>query len=123
MHTDPEISVVAPCYNERDNLRPLTEAIRAALDPTKRSYEIVIVDDCSADGSWETLQELGRGNARVRAVRFAQNCGQSAALWAGIQAAKGRIMVTLDADMQNPPSEIPRFLEALKQADCICGSR
>ena len=123
MHTEPEISVVAPCYNERDNLRPLVEAIRAALDPLKRSYEIVIVDDYSTDGSWETLQELGRSDARVRAVRFAQNCGQSAALWAGIQAAKGRIIVTLDADMQNPPSEIPRFLEALKLADCICGSR
>ena len=123
MHPEPEISVVAPCYNERDNLRPLTEAIRAALDPVKRSYEIVVVDDCSEDGSWEALQQLGGDDPRVRAVRFARNCGQSAALWAGIQAAKGRIIVTLDADMQNPPSEIPRFLEALKQADCICGSR
>jgi dolichol-phosphate mannosyltransferase len=123
MHTDPEISVVAPSYNERENLRPLTDAICLALDPLRRSYEIVIVDDCSVDGSWEALQELGRGNSRIRGLRFAQNCGQSAALWAGIQAAHGGIIVTIDADMQNPPSEIPRFLEALKEADCVCGSR
>jgi dolichol-phosphate mannosyltransferase len=111
-----EISIVAPCHNERENLRPLVEAIRAAVGG--RSHEIVLVDDASTDGSWEVMKSLG-----VHALRFAYNCGQSTALWAGMKAARGAIIVTLDADMQNPPSEIPRFLDALKNADCVCGSR
>ncbi len=112
----PEISVIAPCHNERENLRPLVEAIRSTL--AGRSHEIVLVDDCSTDGSWELMKTLG-----VHALRFAYNCGQSAALWAGMKAALGRILVTLDADMQNPPAEIPRLLDALKNADCVCGNR
>jgi len=123
MTTQPQVSVIAPCHDERENLRPLVEAVRGALDPLGLPYEVVLVDDCSGDRSWEVLQELGRADDRVRALRFAFNCGQSAALWAGIQAARGRILVTLDADLQNPPSEIPRLLEALKDADCVCGSR
>ena len=116
MTESPEISIVVPCQNERDNLRPLVEAIRAALPG--RAFEIVLVDDASTDGSWDVLKTLD-----VRALRFAYNCGQSAALWAGMKAARGKIIVTLDADMQNPPAEIPRFLEALRQADCVCGNR
>ena len=116
MNAPPEISVIAPCHNERENLRPLVEAIRAALPG--RSHEIVLVDDCSTDGSWDVIKALG-----VHGVRFEYNCGQSAALWAGMKAARGAILVTLDADMQNPPSEIPRFLDALQGADCVCGSR
>jgi glycosyltransferase involved in cell wall biosynthesis len=123
MDAKPEISVVAPCHNERDNLQPLADAIRAALDPPGVSYEIVLVDDCSTDGSWDTLKELGRRDPRIRAQRFAQNCGQSAALWAGIQASRGRIIVTMDSDMQNHPRDIPRLLEALKHCDCVCGTR
>ncbi|HUI08422.1 MAG TPA: glycosyltransferase family 2 protein [Verrucomicrobiae bacterium] len=123
MTARPEISVIAPCHNERENLRPLVEAVRGALNPLGSTYEIVLVDDGSRDQSWPVLQELGRADQRVRSLRFAVNCGQSAALWAGIQAARGQILVTLDADLQNPPSEIPRLLEALKDADCVCGSR
>lgn len=118
MTPPPDISVIAPCHNERENLRPLVEAIRAAVAPTGWSHEIVLVDDASTDGSWDVMKTLG-----VRALRFESNCGQSAALWAGIQAARGRILVTLDSDLQNPPSEIPRLLEALKETDCVCGSR
>jgi glycosyltransferase involved in cell wall biosynthesis len=123
MNPEPEISVIAPCHNEVDNLRPLTEAIRAALEPSGVAYEIVLVDDGSRDGSWVQLQQLGREDERVRALRFAFNCGQSAALWAGMKAARGRVIVTLDADMQNPPGEIPKLLAGLKQADCVCGTR
>jgi dolichol-phosphate mannosyltransferase len=119
----PEISVVVPCHNERENLQPLVEAIRAALDPLKVAYEVVLTDDGSTDGSWETMGRLGRDDSRVRALRFAVNCGQSAALWAGMQAARGRVLVTMDADLQNPPAEIPKLLDALKQFDCVCGSR
>jgi glycosyltransferase involved in cell wall biosynthesis len=120
---EPEISVVAPCHNESENLGPLTAAVRAALEPLRRPYEIVLVDDASTDRSWQTIRELGAGDPRVRGLRFAENRGQSAALWAGMKAARGRIIVTLDADLQNPPLEIPRFLEALAGADCVCGSR
>jgi len=119
----PQISVVAPCHNENENLVPLCDAIRAALEPLRLTFEIVLVDDRSTDGSWETLRRLGAGDARVRGLRFAENRGQSAALWAGIKAARGGIVVTLDADLQNPPAEIPRFLAALAHADCVCGSR
>jgi glycosyltransferase involved in cell wall biosynthesis len=120
---EPEVSVVAPCHNEEANLQPLCDAIRAALEPLQRPFEIVLVDDCSTDGSWETIRRLGRSDPLVRGLRFARNRGQSAALWAGVKAARGRIVVTLDADLQNPPAEIPRFLAALDGADCVCGSR
>jgi glycosyltransferase involved in cell wall biosynthesis len=123
MESTPEISVVAPCHNEQDNLAPLVEAIRAALEPLRLSYEIVLVNDASTDGSWDVLKKLAAADPRVRALRFAQQCGQSVALWAGIKNARGRVIVTMDGDMQNPPSEIPRFWEALKQADCVCGNR
>ena len=123
MSDNPEISVVVPCHNERDNLEPLTRALRETLEPLGRPYEIVITADASTDDSWRVLQGLTAADKRVRAQRFGANCGQSAALWAGMCAARGRIIVTLDADMQNPPAEIPRYLAALKDADCVCGNR
>lgn len=123
MNPEPEVSIIAPCHNEADNLRRLAEAIHAAIEPSGVAYEVVLVDDGSSDGSWELLRQLGREDERVRALRFAFNCGQSAALWAGMKAARGRLIVTLDADMQNPPGEIPKLLAGLKQADCACGTR
>jgi dolichol-phosphate mannosyltransferase len=119
----PEISVVVPCHNERDNLRPLADAIRAALEPLKRGYEVVLVDDGSNDGSWELLQKMCAEDRRVCGLRLGFQSGQSAAMWAGMRSARGSIIITLDADLQNPPNEIPRFLDALKGADCVCGSR
>jgi glycosyltransferase involved in cell wall biosynthesis len=119
----PEISVVVPCHNEEQNLQPLVDAIRAAVDPLNQPYEILLTDDRSTDDSWPLIQQLAAGDPRIRGQRFAVNCGQSAALWAGIQQSRGRVIVTLDADMQNPPAEIPRLLAALDKADCVCGSR
>ena len=121
--TNPEISVVLPCHNEQDNLQPLVDAIRKALDPLPRSYEIVITDDRSSDGSWALLQKLAAADARIRAQRFEKQCGQSAALWAGMRAARGKIIVTLDADLQNDPADLPKLLAGLDKADCVCGSR
>jgi len=123
MASTPDISLIIPCYDEQDNLRPLVAAIRAAVDPLKLSYEILITDDCSQDKSWEILKELAASDPRIRAQRFAFNSGQSAALWAGLEAARGRYLVTLDADLQNDPKDVPKFLEALKQFDCVCGTR
>ena len=123
MATVPTLSLVIPCYNEQDNLRPLIAAIRAAVDPLKLPYEVVITDDCSKDKSWEILKELAASDPRIRAQRFAFNCGESAASWAGLKAARGQYLVTLDADLQNDPKDLPKFLEALKQFDCVCGTR
>jgi dolichol-phosphate mannosyltransferase len=118
-----EISVVVPCHNELANLRPLAQAIRAAVEPLGVEYEIILTDDCSNDGSWDTMRELAAAQPRLRAQRLAARSGQSAALWAGIRAARGRIVVTLDADLQNDPADIPKLISALKQADCVCGTR
>ena len=118
-----ELSFVIPCHNEQDNLRPLVAAIRQAVEPLQRSYEIVLTDDCSADGTWPLLKELAAQDSRIRGLRFKKNAGQSAAMWAGMKAARGRFIVTLDADLQNDPADLPQFLEALKHFDCICGSR
>jgi len=123
MPENPLISVVVPCYNEQDNLVPLVSTLSEVLAPLKVPYEIVITDDCSKDDSWNILKKLTGENPCVRAQRLEKNSGQSAALWAGIQSARGRYIATLDADMQDDPHDLPKFLEAMKSADCVCGSR
>jgi len=117
------LSFVIPCYNEQDNLRALITAIRAAADPLKLPYEVVITDDCSRDKSWEILKELAAADRRIRPQRLAFNCGESAASWAGMKAARGRCIVTVDADLQNDPKDLPAFLKALEKFDCVCGTR
>ena len=87
--TTPELSVVVPCHNEAENLRPLLSAIHAAVDPLGLDFEVVVTDDCSTDDSWRILQELAATDPRLRAQRFKFNCGESAASWAGMQAARG----------------------------------
>src|SRR5579859_5731452 len=119
----PKLSLVIPCYNEEANLRPLIAAIRNAVEPLNVSYEVVITDDCSKDRSWELLKELAAADTHIRVQRFAFNCGESAASWAGLKAARGEFLVTLDADLQNDPKDLPKFLEALKTFDCVCGTR
>jgi dolichol-phosphate mannosyltransferase len=123
MTDTPTLSIVVPCYNEEGNLIPLVTAIRETMEPLPQTYEIIIADDCSKDKSWEILEKLGREDNRIRALRFVKNAGQSAAMWAGMNAARGQYIATLDADLQNDPKDLPKFLEALKQADCVCGSR
>lgn len=122
--TDPlTLSIVIPCYNEEGNLVSLVSALHEAVQPLKLGYEIIIVDDFSTDKSWEILQTLGAQDSRISARRLGENCGQSAALWAGIRAARGKYIATLDADLQNDPKDLPDFLELLKEYDCVCGSR
>lgn len=119
----PELSLVIPCYNEEGNLRELVKAIRAALDPLQVTYEVVITDDCSRDGSWAILKELAATDPRIRVQKLNRNSGESAASWAGMKNSRGRYIVTVDADLQNDPKDLPKFLEALKHYDCVCGSR
>jgi len=123
MSTCLTLSLVVPCYNEEGNLRPLIEAIREAVEPLELAYEIIVTDDRSTDKSWEILQELAATDPRIRVQRFVSNCGESAASWAGLKAASGQFLVTLDADLQNNPKDLPKFLEALKSYDCVCGTR
>ena len=119
----PELSLVIPCHNEEKNLEPLMSAIRAALDPLALNYEVVVTDDCSTDHSWSVLKELAANDPRLRIQRFKFNCGESAASWAGMRASRGQHIATLDADLQNDPKDLPQMLEALKNADCVCGTR
>ena len=123
MTETPELSFVIPCYNEQDNLRALVKAISDSVAPLGRSYEIVITDDCSKDNSWQVLKELAAADPRIRGLRFAYNCGQSAAMFAGMKAARGKIIITLDADLQNDPQDLARLLEPMNKFDCVCGSR
>jgi glycosyltransferase involved in cell wall biosynthesis len=123
MSQDPTLSLVIPCYNEEGNLRPLVAAIRDAVEPLELRYEVVVTDDCSTDRSWDILKDLAAEDPRIRAQRLACNCGESAASWAGLKAARGRFLVTLDADLQNDPRDLPRFLKALERFDCVCGTR
>ena len=119
----PRISIVVPVYNERANLDPLLEELRAALAATGASYEIVLVDDGSADGSAEWIVDEGRRDERVVPVLLKRNRGQSTALAVGLMRARGEILVTLDADLQNDPADLPRVLEALGEADVVSGVR
>ncbi len=119
----PELSIVVPCHNEEGNLRPLVQALREAVEPTGKTWELILTDDRSTDGSWALIQELAKADPHVRGQRFAQNRGQSAAMFAGMRAARGRYIVTLDADLQNDPRDLPALLKELDRFDCVCGTR
>jgi dolichol-phosphate mannosyltransferase len=113
--TPPDLSAVVPVYDERDNLDPLMDELGGVLADTGRTWEIVLVDDGSRDGSWERIASLARPGSGIRGLRFRRNAGQTAAFDAGFKAARGRIVITLDADRQNDPADIPRLLAALEQ--------
>ncbi len=121
----PEISVVIPVYNEEDNLLELGERLIRTLTAMGRPFEIIFVDDGSTDGSWELLSDLNdRYPQQIRALQFHRNFGQHQAIFAGFQAARGQVMVTLDADLQNPPEEIPRLVAKLDEGyDTVGGWR
>src|ERR1041385_6430782 len=111
-HTDvPDISVFFPVFNEEPNLRPLHEKVNASLAQLGRSAEIIYVDDGSTDGSLNVLREIAAKDPRVRVIAFRRNYGQTPAMAAGIHAARGRVLIPMDADMQNDPSDIARLLD------------
>jgi len=119
----PELSIVIPAYNERENLEPLLAELRAALAAVARSYEIVLVDDGSSDGSDGWIAAEAQRDPRVVPIRLERNAGQSAALAAGLSRARGDVVVTMDADLQNDPADLPRLLAALDGADLVSGIR
>ncbi len=120
----PEISVFLPVYNEEPNLLPLHAKLDESLRALGRSAEIVYVDDGSTDGSLKTLRELAHLDSRVRVVALRRNYGQTGAMAAGIDAARGRVLIPMDADLQNDPADIIRLLEKLDEGyDVVSGWR
>ncbi len=119
----PDLSIVVPVFDERENLEPLVDEILKVLAPSGLAVEIVLVNDGSRDGSAERIAQLARLRPAVRGLHFRENRGQSAAFDAGFKAARGRIVVTLDADLQNDPRDIPVLVRALEDHDAAVGFR
>jgi len=117
------LSIVIPVYNEEDNIGPLVERLGEALAGWSGSVEILFVDDGSRDTTLELLKQEQRSDSRIRIAHFQNNLGQTAAMAAGFRLARGRVIATLDADLQNDPVEIPRLVEMLKEWDAVCGVR
>jgi glycosyltransferase involved in cell wall biosynthesis len=110
------LSLIIPVYNEAESLRELARQIQAACDgPPSREFEVVFVDDGSRDESWSIIRELSAGSKHFRGVRFRRNFGKAAALSAAISAARGDVLVMLDADLQDDPAEISRLLAKLEE--------
>jgi undecaprenyl-phosphate 4-deoxy-4-formamido-L-arabinose transferase len=120
----PSISVVIPVYNEGPRLRELYTRTAATLDEAARTFELIFVDDGSADGTFAELERLREEDARVRAVRFKRNFGQHAAMHAGLVRSRGDILVTMDGDLQNAPEDLPKLVAAVEEgADVASGTR
>jgi glycosyltransferase involved in cell wall biosynthesis len=119
----PWLSIVIPLYNEEENVRPLHQEIVQALDGLGRSYEVIAVDDGSSDGTLAALEQLLKNDPRWCVVVLRRNFGQTAALSAGFDRARGDVIVTLDGDLQNDPADIPRLLELIETHDMISGWR
>src|SRR5579859_3230964 len=119
----PEISIIAPLFNEVDNVKPLVEQVLAAMREERRPIELVLVDDASTDGTWEQIMAANRADARVRGLRHLRNAGQSAALWTGFRNTTTPIIATLDGDLQNDPADLPKLIAGLKENDVVCGMR
>lgn len=119
-----DLSVVVPVYNEEENVPLLLEELHAALDPTGLSYEAILVDDGSKDRSYPLLAEAAKADPTLVLIRFRRNFGQTAAMQAGLDAARGRVVAMLDADLQNDPRDIPVMLEKLGEGyDMVAGWR
>jgi glycosyltransferase involved in cell wall biosynthesis len=117
------VSVVVPLYNEEENVVELHERVKAVLDATGKEYEIIFIDDGSIDRTLELLQEIQEKDSRVIALSFRRNFGQTAAFAAGFDYASGDIIVTMDGDLQNDPTDIPKFLEVIQENDVVSGWR
>ena len=118
-----DLSVIISIYNEEESLRELVEWIRKVLSGEGFDYEIIMVDDGSRDGSWDVIRELSASDSRIRGISFRRNYGKSAALYCGFRAAEGRVVVTMDADLQDSPEEIPEMYRMITEGgyDIVSG--
>jgi glycosyltransferase involved in cell wall biosynthesis len=120
---DPELSVVVPFHNEEPNVEPLYEALTCALVPLAVPYELILIEDGSTDGTFLKLARIQRQDERVRVIRFTRNFGQTAAFAAGFAHARGRLIATIDGDLQNDPADLPRLLAMAAAFDVVAGWR
>lgn len=111
---DPYMSLVIPCYNEQESVPTLLERVEAAMQQVGRIFEVLIIDDGSTDKTSSMLKEAMASKPWLRVVRLKQNSGQSAAFDAGFKAARGQVIATIDADLQNDPEELPRMVKLLE---------
>jgi glycosyltransferase involved in cell wall biosynthesis len=119
-----DLSIIAPLFNEEESVKPLYEAIVRAVEPLHLDHEILFVDDGSKDGTFRVAGELAERDKRLRVVHFRRNFGQTPAMAAGIDLARGKILITMDGDLQNDPEDIPRFIEKIEEGfDIVCGWR
>jgi undecaprenyl-phosphate 4-deoxy-4-formamido-L-arabinose transferase len=119
----PELSVVVTLFEEGATLDELHRRLTMALDAFGRAYELLYVDDGSTDGTFQTLERIHEDDARVRAVRLKRNAGQHPAMHAGLSRARGAIVVTMDGDLQNPPEDVPRLVEAVEAGYDVASGR
>lgn len=119
-----DLSIIVPLYNEEQNVRPLYDAVIAAAEPMELSFELLLVDDGSRDETFPRARALALGDRRVRVIKFRRNFGQTPAMVAGIDYARGRVLVTMDGDLQNDPRDIPALLAKIDEGfDIVVGWR
>ena len=124
MDERPMLSIVVPVYNEEENVRPLFEKIQAVCETIGDTYEVLFVDDGSSDATFAVLSELSKRVPQVVVIRFKENAGQTAAMAAGFEFARGERIVSMDGDLQNDPVDVPKLLEKLDEGyDLVCGWR
>jgi glycosyltransferase involved in cell wall biosynthesis len=118
-----EISVVIPVYRGEGTLRELTRQLVPSLEAVASKFEIIFIEDCGGDRSWDVIQELAAGESRIRGIKLNRNYGQHSAVLCGIRAARYPVLITIDDDLQHPPSEIPALLAALEPGvDVVYGA-
>ena len=123
-HDQLELSVVIPLFNEEENIQPLYLGLKEVLELLGKKYEIIVVDDGSTDGSFESLKRLHADDPLLKVIRLRRNFGQSAAFAAGFDRAGGRVVITMDADLQNDPADIPKLLDKIDEGyDIVSGWR
>jgi glycosyltransferase involved in cell wall biosynthesis len=110
-----DISVVVPLYDEIESLPELTSWISRVMDENRFTYEVILIDDGSSDGSWEMIRKLNKNNPFIKGIKFRRNYGKSAALNTGFEAAQGNVIITMDADLQDSPDEIPELYRRITE--------
>ena len=118
------VSIIIPLFNEEKNIPVLLKGIQEVMAAGNLAFEIIVVDDGSSDGTYEVIKELAAKDSRINGIRFRRNHGQTAAIMAGIEHARGEISITLDGDLQHDPQQIPEFLAKIKSGhDVVCSYR